>query len=222
VRAGGAESARNAAAYLSGELLRDASFSPIRSLSMNAANTYLVDFEQNSFQVETSVNARDPHHAALFRVKVKGAIRGDKFLVTDSISNRTLFSFTTFEANKPDFFPTEFPFIAQESRQNPALFAGDNTAMVQGVVDLVLGIPVCGETITVRVYKQPNTHTVEVKNPISNETVLSLPLNSLGNISKLVENIAQHLSANAATRLSLGNTSAAPPLTPSGAAGESE
>jgi hypothetical protein len=210
VRTGGAESALNAAAHLAGELMRDASFTPVRTLSVNAANAYLIDFGENSFQVETSVNARDERRASLFRVKVTGAIRGDKFIVADPVTKSSLFSFTRFEANKPDFFSSEFPFIAHESRNNPAMFAGDNSAMVQGVVDLVLGVPIGGETITVRVHKQSDTLSVEVKNPITNETVMSLPLAALGNITKLVEGIAQHLTTNAKARLAMGHGSVAP------------
>ncbi len=56
--------------YFVGELLRDGSFAPVRSLSVNAANAYLIDFVENSFQVDTSVSARDDHRASLFRVKV--------------------------------------------------------------------------------------------------------------------------------------------------------
>jgi hypothetical protein len=204
VRTGGAESALHAAAHLAGELLRDVNFAPVRSLSVNAANAYLIDFAENSFQVETSVSARDDHRSALFRVKVMGAIRGDKFMVADSVTKSSLFSFTRFEANKPEFFSSEFPFIALESRKNPAIFAGENSAMVQGVVDLVLGVPLDGETITVRVYKQSDTLSLAVKNPITNETVMSLPIAALGNITKLVEGIAQHLAANPKARLALG------------------
>src|SRR5689334_2069161 len=210
VRTGGAESAVNAAAHLAGELLRDVSFSPVRTMSVNAANAYLIDFGENLFQVETCVSTRDERRSSLFRVKVMGAIRGDKFIVVDPVSRTTLFSFTKFEANKPDFFSSEFPFIAQESRQNPAMFTGDNSSMVHGVVDLVLGIPIGEETITVRVHKQSDTHSVEVKNPISNEIVMSLPIAALGNITKLVESIAQHLTANAKARLSLGSGAPAP------------
>ena len=204
VRTGGAESALNAAAHLAGELLRDVSFAPVRSMTINAANAYLVDFGENSFQVEASISAQDGHRSSLFRVKIMGAIRGDKFMVADPVTKASLFSFTRFEANKPEFFSSEFPFIAHESRKNPAMFAGDNSAMVQGVVDLVLGVPVEGETITVRVHKQSDTLSVAVKNPITNETVMSLPLAALGNISKLVEAIAQHLATNAKARLALG------------------
>jgi hypothetical protein len=210
VRAGGAESAGNAAAHLAGELLRDVSFSPVRTMSVNAANAYLIDFGENLFQVETSVSTRDERRSSLFRVKVMGAIRGDKFMVVDPVSKSTLFSFTKFEANKPDFFNSEFPFIAQESRQNPAIFTGDNSSMLHGVVDLVLGIPIGEETITVRVHKQSDTRSVEVKNPITNEIVMSLPIAALGNITKLVESIAQHLTANAKARLSLGSGAPAP------------
>jgi hypothetical protein len=179
-------------------------------MSVNAANAYLIDFGENLFQVETSVSTRDERRSSLFRVKVMGAIRGDKFMVVDPVSKSTLFSFTKFEANKPDFFNSEFPFIAQESRQNPAIFTGDNSSMLHGVVDLVLGIPIGEETITVRVHKQSDTRSVEVKNPITNEIVMSLPIAALGNITKLVESIAQHLTANAKARLSLGSGAPAP------------
>jgi len=205
VRAGGAESAQNAAAHLGGELLRDVSFTPVRTLSVNASNAYLIDFGENSFQVDTSVNAQGGQRTSLFRVKIMGAIRGDKFLVVDPVSKSSLFSFTRFEANKPEYFSSEFPFIAHESRQNPTMFAGDNSAMVHGVVDLVLGIPVGGENLTVRIHKQSETLSVEVKNPVTNETVMSLPIAALSNITKLVETVAQHLTANAKARLSLGH-----------------
>ncbi|HEX3375450.1 MAG TPA: hypothetical protein VHS29_01230 [Candidatus Acidoferrales bacterium] len=212
LRAGGPEAALHAAALFGGELLRDGSFAPVRQGSVNAANACLIDFGENSFQVETSVSARDANIASFFRVKVSGAIRGDKFIVTDPVTRNSLFSFTKFEANKPDFFSSEFPFIAHESRQNPTSFVGDNTAMVRGVIDLVLGIPVGHDTITVRIYKQSDILSAEVRNPITNETVMSVPLSSLGNITKLVETIAQHLSANTAARLSLTPRSEAPAL----------
>lgn len=211
LRTGGPEAALHAAALFGGELLRDGSFAPVRQGSVNAANAYLVDFGENSFQVETSVSARDGNKSSFFRVKVNGAIRGDKFIVTDPVTKSSLFSFTKFEANKPEFFSSEFPFIAHESRQNPSSFAGDNTAMVRGVIDLVLGVPVGQETITVRIYKQSDILSAEVRNPITNEAVMSVPLASLGNITKLVETIAQHLSANAAARLSLTPHTGAPP-----------
>ena len=213
VRTGGAESALNAAAHLAGELLRDVSFAPVRSMTINAANAYLVDFGENSFQVEASISAQDGHRSSLFRVKIMGAIRGDKFMVADPVTKASLFSFTRFEAKKPEFFTSEFPFIAHESRNNPAMFTGDNSAMVQGVVDLVLGVPIEGETITVRVHKQSDTHSIAVKNPLTNETVMSLPLAALGNISKLVEAIAQHLATNSKARLALGPGVAPPQRT---------
>lgn len=211
VRTGGAESALNAAAHLAGELMRDVSFTPVRSLSVNAANAYLIDFAENSCQVDTSVNARDGQRASLFRVKVVGAIRGDKFLVVDPVSRSSLFSFTRFEANKPEYFTSEFPFIAHESRVNPTMFAGDNSTMVHGVVDLTLGIPVGEENFTVRVHKQSGTLSVEVKNPVTNETVMSLPIAALGNVTKLVETVAQRLTTNAKARLSVGRSSEVQP-----------
>lgn len=203
IRAGGTDAALHAAAHLAGELLRDGSFAPVRPGTVNAANAYLIDFGKDSFQVETSVSTKDVHRASYFRVKIDGEIQGDKFTVVDPVARNTLFSFTKFEANKPDFFSSEFPFIAHESRQNPFTFAGDNSNVVHGVIDLVLGVPVGGENITVRIHKQSDTLSAEVKNPVTNETVMSVPLASLSNITKLVETIAQHLSANTAVRLSL-------------------
>jgi len=210
VRAGGADSAIHAAAHIAGELLRDGTFAPVRTLSVNAANAYVIDFVENSFQVDTSVSARDDHRASLFRVKVTGAIRGDKFLVTDPVTKSSLFSFTRFEANKPEFFTSEFPFIAHESRKNPAMFGGDSSAMAHGMIDLVLGVPVGEETITVRVYKQTDTLSAEIKSLVTNQTVMSLPLASLGNINKLVETIAQHLSSNLSVLRSLRPAAVAP------------
>jgi len=211
LRTGGPEAALHAAALFGGELLRDGSFAPVRQGSVNAANAYQIDFNENSFQVETSVSARDANKSSFFRVNINGAIRGDKFMVTDPVTNNSLFSFTKFEANKPEFFSVEFPFIAHESRQNPSSFAGDNSATVRGVIDLVLGVPVGQETITVRIYKQSDILSAEVRNPISNEAVMSVPLASLSNITKLVETIAQHLTANAAARLSLTSKSSTSP-----------
>ena len=78
------------------------------------------------------------------------------------------------------------------------------------VVDLILGIPVGHENITVRIYEQSDILSAEVRNPITNEVVMNVPLASLGNITKLVETIAQHLSANAVARLSLTPRSDAP------------
>ena len=119
-------------------------------------------------------------------------------MVVDPDSNNTLFSFTRFEAEKPDFFSRDFAFLAQESRKDPSMFGGGQSALAQGVVDLMLGVPVGGKTITVRVQKKEDGSAVEVKHSANNKTLLSLPLASLGNIGKLLETIAQHLSANAA------------------------
>jgi hypothetical protein len=212
LRAGGPEAALHAAALFGGELLRDGSFAPVRQGSVNAANAYLIDFGENSFQVETSVSARDGTKSAFFRVMVSGAIRGDKFIVTDPVTKNSLFSFTKFEANKADFFSNEFPFIAMESRENPSSFSGDSATMVRGVIDLVLGVPVGQDTITVRIYKQSDILSAEVRNPITNEAIMTVPLASLGNITKLVETISQHLSANAAARLSLAPSASTPTL----------
>jgi hypothetical protein len=210
VRAGGSESALHAAALLAGDLMRDSNFSVVRPGPANASNICTIDFKENSFQVETSITAKDTHKAGFFRVKVSGAIRGDKFLVSDSVTRNSLFSFTRFEANKPNFFSVEFPFITLESRQNPSKFAAENSKMMREVIDLVLGIPVGEETITVRIHKQSQTLSAEVKNPINNKSVMSVPMASLSDINLLVETIAQHLSANAADLVSVSPPSSEP------------
>jgi hypothetical protein len=196
IRVGDSKSALRAASYLAGELLRDTSFAPVRSMSTKAAHAYKVDLPANDFQTETRVFTAGT--SAVFRVKIQGAIRGDKFVVVDPESNNTLFSFTRFEAEKPDFFSRDFAFLAQESRKDPSMFGGGQSALAQGVVDLMLGVPVGGKTITVRVQKKEDGSAVDVKHSANNKTLLSLPLASLSNIGKLLETIAQHLSANAA------------------------
>jgi hypothetical protein len=90
----------------------------------------------------------------VFRVKVQGAIRGDKFVVMDPETKNTLFPFNRFEADKRDFFVRDFPLLAQESRKDPTMFGGAQSALIQGVVDLTLGVLVCGKTIMVRVQKE--------------------------------------------------------------------
>jgi hypothetical protein len=52
---------------------------------------------------------------------------------------------------------------------------------------------------------------VEVKNPVTNETVMSLPIAALGNVTKLVETVAQRLTTNAKARLSVGRSSEVQP-----------
>jgi hypothetical protein len=195
LRSGDQEAALRGSAYLAGELLRDKGFSPARSLMTTAAHIFLIDLPGNLFQTETVVTPTG-QNASMFILKVKGAIRGDKFMVLDPATNSNLFSFTRFEAEKPDFFVRDFPFLAQEARQDPTMFSGAPSALVQGVVDLMLGIPVGEKVITVRVHKEAGTASVEVKHPVTNETVISLPLTSLNNLGKLVETIAQHLLAN--------------------------
>lgn len=198
LRVGDDKTALRAASYLAGELLRDNSFAPVRTMINSASHAYLIDLPANNFQAQTVVFSKAGEHASVFRVKVTGAIRGDKFVVLDPVTNITLFSFTRFEAEKTDFFARDFPFLAQESRRDPTLFSGGQDTLVQGVIDLILGVPVGGKTVTVRVQKQAETLSVEIKDPATNTTFMSVPLASLSNISRLVETIAQHLSTNAA------------------------
>jgi hypothetical protein len=197
LRVGDDKSAHRAASYMAGELLRDETFGPVRSLMASAAHAFLIDFVGNNFQAETSVFSAGGGKASLFRLKVTGAIRGDKFVVEDPSTNNTLFSFTRFEADKPNFFARDFPFLASEARKEHAASTGGPAELVHGVIDLMLGVPVGGKTITVRVQKQAETLSVEIKHPSTNETVMSIPLAALSNIAKLAETIAKHLSSNA-------------------------
>ncbi|MFZ0135480.1 MAG: hypothetical protein WAK89_00345 [Candidatus Sulfotelmatobacter sp.] len=196
IRVGDSKSALRAASYVAGELLRDTSFIPVRSLTTKAAHAYKIDLPANQFQAETRIFVEGT--SSMFRVKVQGAIRGDKFIVVDPESKNTLFSFNRFEADKPEFFVRDFPFLAQESRKDPAMFGGAQSALVQGVVDLMLGVSVGGKTIMVRVQKSEDASSIEVKHSTTNKTLTNLPITALSNIGKLVETIAQHLSSNPA------------------------
>jgi hypothetical protein len=195
LRVGDDKSALRAASYLAGELLRDKSFSPSRSSMSKASHVYLIDLPGNNFQAETSIFG---DKGSIFRVMVKGPIRGDKFVVTDPASNGVLFSFTKFEANKPEFFVRDFPYLAQEARKDPALFSGGQGSVFNGVIDLMLGVQVGEKMVTVRVQKLADSMSVEAKMADTNKTIMNIPQSSLGNLSKLVETITQHLTENAA------------------------
>jgi hypothetical protein len=196
LRVGDDKSALRATSYLTGELMRDTSFSPTRVLMTKGSHAYKIDLPGNVFQVETVVFATGASRSSLFRLRVKGAIRGDKFAVVDPETDNTLFSFTRFEADKPEFFVRDFLFLAQESRKDPTMFGGGSSAMDQGVIDLTLGIPVKDQTVLVRVLKKGEASSAEVRHLTSNKVLMSLPLSSLSNLGKLVETIAQHLTAN--------------------------
>ncbi len=189
--------ALRAASFLAGELLRDKCFSPGRSMMTKASHSYLIDLPGNDFHVEASIFSTVGGKSSLFRVQVKGPIRGDKFAVVDPVTKDTLFFFTRFEADKPGFFARDFLFLAQESRTSPKMSAEGQVALAHGVVELMLGIPVDGKTITVRIQKQAETMSADVKIAATNQSVMSVPLSALGNIAKLVEAISQSLSADA-------------------------
>jgi hypothetical protein len=191
------KAAFRAAAYLAGELLRDESFSPTRSWTPAVANAYTIDLAANRFEAETAIQDLESEGLAIFCVRIIGPIRGDKFVVTDSVNNSSLFSFTRFEAEKPEFFVREFPFIAREARRDPSMFKDRQDSLAHGMIDLMLGVPVEDKVITVRVLKQSATSVVEVKNPVTNSTLLELPIASLYNLSKLMDSVAKHLTANA-------------------------
>jgi len=135
VRARGDRSALEAAAYMAGELLRDRSFAPVRSLSTGASNLYLLDFVADQFQVESTVFSSGAGKGALFRVSVRGRIRGDKFQVFDPVTNNQLFSFTRTEADKPDFFAREFPLLVQLARNRVGVEQIFVSRKIQGTRD---------------------------------------------------------------------------------------
>lgn len=196
LRMGNEEDAHRASAFLAGELLRDSRFVPTRAQMSACSTSYTVDLTKNLFQVETAVLGDRAGMASIFRLRITGAVRGDKFVVSDPTNGVTLFSFTRFEAEKANFFDRDFPFLAQESRNDNTLSTPRNQSWLNGVVDLVLGIPVNGKTVTVRVQKQPETLTLEVRRHPSNITLMSLPLNNLSNIAKLIDSIGSHLRKN--------------------------
>jgi hypothetical protein len=123
VRINGDKAAFQAAAYMAGEVLRDVSFLPVRP-GMSADTWYKLDFAADRFLVSARIAKLVNDSTSLFRVLVDGTIRGDTFQVSDPTTKARLFEFTRFEADKPDFFTQEFPFLAHEARKNPALFAG--------------------------------------------------------------------------------------------------
>jgi len=209
VRARGDRSALEAAAYMAGELLRDRSFAPVRSLSTGASNLYLLDFVADQFQVESTVFSSGAGKGALFRVSVRGRIRGDKFQVFDPVTNNQLFSFTRTEADKPDFFAREFPLLAHETRKDLTSAGDRRNTTAHEIIDLMLGVPVSGTVITVRVQKVAADSSVEVKSPANGATVMRLPLSSLNNIAKVAESIGQYLSTNTNARQLLEGTSVA-------------
>jgi hypothetical protein len=211
IRVRGDRSALEAAAYMAGELLRDRSFAPVRSLSTGASNLYLLDFAADHFHVETTVFTSGAGKEALFRVRVKGRIRGDRFQVFDPATDNVLFSFTRFEADKPDFFAREFPLLASESRRDPEFFKERGITVTPEIIDLMLGVPVSGTVMTIRVQKTASGSSLEVKSPTGSATVMKLPLSSVNNIAKLAQTVAQYLSTNMSARQLLEAASDAVP-----------
>jgi len=153
-----------------------------------------VDFQKNSFRVETTVEDNaSVDRSTRFAVSVKGPIRGDSFVVERG--ETTLFSFTRFEAEKPGFFSKEFPFIAYEARKNPNVSAGGSDAG-QGLIDMLIGVSVAGGNATVRIRKQAGAARIEVKDPSTNVTLISLPLSSLNSLSGLIQSVSNYLSSH--------------------------
>jgi hypothetical protein len=127
-RINGDTAALQAAAYMAGELLRDVSFLPVRR-GMSSDTWYNLDFAADRFLAGARIAKVVDDSTSLFRVLVGGTIRGDTFQVSDPTTKARLFEFTRFEADKPDFFTQEFPFLAHEARKNPALVTGGQDAL---------------------------------------------------------------------------------------------
>lgn len=211
LRAGDEKTAFRAAAYLAGELLRDSSFATTRTLTTPCANSFWIDLGENRFEAETALQNTDATQFSVFCLKVAGAIRGDKFLVTEAGSNRSLFSFTRFEAEKPDFFLREFPFIASQARRDPSLFAEGQGAMLRGNVDLQITVAAGERMVTVRIRKAADSPVAEVKHPVTDVAFMTVPIATLGNIPKLMDGIAKHLILNPEVTKSLQDSAAVSP-----------
>jgi hypothetical protein len=191
---------------MAGELLRDRSFAPVRSLSTGASNLFLLDFVADSFQVDTTVFSSGAGKEAIFRVRVKGRIRGDKFHVFDPVTDQMLFAFTRTEADKPDFLEREFPLLAHETRKDLTPSSERRNIPAPEVIDLTLGVAVSDTIITVRVQKVAANSSLEVKNSTSGAPIMRLPLSSLNNIPRLAETVGQYLSTNTSARQPVEST----------------
>ncbi len=198
IRVRGESSALQAAMYMGGELLCDASFLPIRPRDeISSSNLYRIDFVQDIFEVSTITFSSVQNKEALFTVVIKGRIRGDKFQVLDAATGTTLFSFSRFEAEKPNFFTREFPFVAYESRRDPALFgAGTNDHLVEDAISMTLSIPVAGGSARVLVEKKNGDVHAEVMTPGTTASFMRLPLSTLNSIPKTVNAIEEFFKAH--------------------------
>ena len=192
-----------------GELLRDSSFTPVKPRDHESSNIYVyhlyqLDFVADGFEVKTSVYSAQATKEALFGVRITGRIRGDKFQVLDSATGTALFSFTRFEAEKPEFFLREFPFLAYESRATPV--AGDEQNLFgRETINIMLSVPVPHGSVSVRVEKLPSSPHAEVKNPSTGATVMKLSAGELNNISKMVRTIEEYVASNASAHQLLEN-----------------
>ena len=201
----GEQAAAQAAAFMAGELLRDASFVAGRR-ETSAATLYTLDFVADQFLSRASVVDSGRSRTSLFRVLVEGKIRGDKFRVSDPVTNTILFEFNRYEADKPDFFSREFPFIAAESRKNPLLYAGNQETLLRGVIGINLEIQLSDATYTVLVERATDEQSVNVRNPRDNAVIMNLPLAAVAHLPKLIETVKLYLVANPTVRSSLSGS----------------
>lgn len=207
VRVRGDTAALEAAAFMAGELLRNGSFAPIRTLQGKPSYVYSLDFVEDSFRVRTNVFLSQVGREAMFSVDLGGRIRGDTFVVSDPATETALFSFTRNDAAKPDFFSREFPILAHDARRSSTATRNTKEIALGETIDLMLGIPIRSGIVTVRVEKAAESVSADVKNPISGELVMRLPLASLHNVANVVKTIEDYLAANSAARTALASSS---------------
>jgi len=207
VRARDNKAALEAAACMAGELLRNPSFAPVRPSLSGSHDNYALDFVEDSFRVRASVYHGHSGKEAMFRVNVKGRIRGDAFVVSDSASDTILFSFSRFEAEKPEFFTREFPFLAQEARKEAIVSQHAKPGSPQETVDLMLGVPTRNAIVTVRIEKKPASNCAEIKSPVTGESIMTIPASALNNVSKAVKTIGDFLASSSDARARLASSS---------------
>ena len=198
--------AYNAASHLAGELLREGNCMIGREF-LNAANSYQIDFENDQFAVTAQVFAVGGGTAAFFFVRITGKIMAEGFSVTDPRTNKDLFHFSEAEARKPDFLLREFPFIANQSRLNPATASasGANAANDQAV-DIQMVISVLGEDRAIRICKQKGEDRLDVQDTGRDVRVAYFPASCLCDFPKLTLAIQEYMTQCAQAKSSDNGT----------------
>lgn len=188
------EQAYRAASYMAGELLRDANFVPGRSFT-TPPNTYVLNFQERSVEVEAEIFSESNDASALFRVKITGDILGEEFAVQDPSNHRPLFTFTLSEASKPEFFEREFPFMAYQVRSNAGPAASDaSNELLDQEIDMQMGIGDGPAGLTVRISKRKGDPLIEVTDKKTGVCLVKLPCHHLNNIAGLQKAIKDHMT----------------------------